>query len=209
MGTKSAVGIARICAVAFGVLYVVAMLMIGMANDTSDKTPDQIMKDFDDNKSVALVGGYLLVIVGLLFLPLAWTAIQRVRPGLSAMTEQLAKWTALLFTAMVAVGGMVLASIAGAVIAGSEDNPPADIIRFIPQIGYGISLVAGALAVAVFLALVSRAGQVSKAVPAWFCWLGYVAAVAMLFGALFLPMVLLPIWAFAAALVLKDTATTT
>jgi hypothetical protein len=158
MGTKSAVGIARICAVAFGVLYVVAMLMIGMANDTSDKTPDQIMKDFDDNKSVALVGGYLLVIVGLLFLPLAWTAIQRVRPGLSAMTEQLAKWTALLFTAMVAVGGMVLASIAGAVIAGSEDNPPADIIRFIPQIGYGISLVAGALAVAVFLALVSRAG---------------------------------------------------
>jgi hypothetical protein len=120
----------------------------------------------------------------------------------------MAKWTALLFTAMVLVGGMVLASIAGAVQLGGEDNPPADIIRFVPQIGYGISLVAGALSVAVFLALVSRAGQLSRAVPAWFFWLGYVAAVAMVFGAIFLPMILLPIWAIAAAIVMKDGVAT-
>lgn len=60
-----------------------------------------------------------------------------------------------------------------------------------------------------FLALVSRAGQASGAVPAWFFGLGYVAAVAMLFGAMFLPMILLPIWAIAAAVVMKDGVVTT
>ena len=201
--------VARICAVGFAVVYVVAMLMIGMANDTMDKTPDQIVKDFDDHKATALVGGYLLVVAGLLFLPVAWTAVQRIRPGLSAMNEQLAKWTALLFTAMVLVGGMVMASVAGAVQFGGEDNPPTDIIRFIPQIGFAVLLVAGALSAGVFLALVSRAGQVSGAVPAWFFGLGYVAAVAMLFGALFLPMILLPIWAIATAVVMKDGVAST
>src|SRR5437588_365692 len=49
-----------------------------------------------------------------------------------------------------------------------------------------------------------KTGAVIGAVPPWFWVLGYVAAVAMLGAVMFLPMVLLPIWAIGAAVVLKD-----
>jgi hypothetical protein len=197
--------IARVSALAFAVLFIVGMMMEGAATDTEDKSADEILKTFDDRKSVAIIGAYVLVLAGLAFLPLAWGAIGRVRSGLSAMAEQVARWTALLFVAMTLVAGVVFASLAGAVELGGEDDPPADLVRFIPQIGYGIVLIAGALSAALFLVVVSRAGQAASAVPTWFWVLGYIAAVAMLAGVIFVPMILLPIWAIASAFVVTST----
>lgn len=119
------------------------------------------------------------------------------------MGEQVARSAALLFVAMLLVAGVIFASLAGAVTFGSEKDPSADLIRFIPQTGFGILLIAGALSVGLFLVVVSRAGQTSGSVPTWFWVLGYVAAVGMLVGVWFVPMILLPIWAIAAAFVLR------
>ena len=190
-------------AVAFAVLFVFGLLTAGGANDTQDKTDDEIVKLFHDNKTITVVGAYALVLAGLAFLPLAWAVARRVGAGLSTLGEQLARGTAVLFVAMVLVAAAAFASLAGGVAFGSLDDPSADLIRFVPQIGFGALLIAGALSVSLFLAIVSRAGQTTGAVPKWFWILGYVAAVAMLAGVMFLPMPTLPIWAIAAAFVLK------
>ena len=192
-------------AIGFAVLFVAGLLLSG--EDNKNKTAEQVVKTFDDNKSWAIVGGYLLVVAGLAFLPLAWTVTKRVSAGLSPMGEQLARWSAVLFVAMVLVSGILFATLAATVSFGAEDNPPADLIRFVPQIGFGMVLLAGAFCASLFLVLVSRAGQRTGAVPQWFWILGYVAAVAMLAGVMFLPMVLLPIWAIGAAVVLRRQAT--
>lgn len=107
-------------------------------------------------------------LAGLAFLPLAWAVTRRVGAGLSALGEQLAHWTAVLFAAMVLVAGIILGSLAAAVIFGAEVDPSAALIRFVPEIGYGAVLLAGALCVSLFLAIVSRAGQTTGAVPKWF-----------------------------------------
>lgn len=69
--------------------------------------------------------------------------------------------------------------------------------------GDPVVLIGGALTVGLFLVVVSRAGQVSGAVPGWFWVLGDVAAVAMLGAVMFLPMLLLPAWAIGAAFALR------
>jgi uncharacterized membrane protein len=188
----------------FAVLFVVGLLMSG--TDTKDKSADEVVSTFRDNKSLNLVAGYLLVLAGLAFLPVAWAVLERVSAGLSPMGGHVARWSAQLFVTMVLVSGMFFASLAAAVSFGGEDDPPADLIRFVPQIGYAILLAAGALCAGLFLALVSRAGQRSATVPQWFWVLGYVATVAMLAGVIFVPMVLLPIWAISAGLMLRRPA---
>ena len=193
-------------AVVFAVLFILGMLLSGMSSDTQDKTVDEILKDFDDNKVAAVIAAYVLVVAALAFLPLAWAMTRKVEASLSAMALQVARWTAVLFAATLMIGGILFAALAGAVEFGGEDAPPVEFIRYIPQIGYGIILIAGALTVAVFLVIVSRAGQTGGALAQWFCILGYVAAVAMLVGVLFIPMLLLPIWAIAAAFQLKGPA---
>ncbi len=85
---------------------------------------------------------------------------------------------------------------------GDGDDPRADLVRFVPQLGLPILLIGGALSAAVFLVVISRAGQRSATIPAWFAILGYAAAVAMLGGVFFVPKILLPIWSIAAAFVL-------
>lgn len=191
-------------AIGFAVLFVAGLFLSG--TDTKGKTAEEVVKTFRDDKSLNIVAGYLLVLAGLAFLPVAWAILERVSAGLSPMGGQLARWSAQLFVAMVLVAGMLFASLAAAVSFGAEEDPPADLIRFVPQIGYAILLAAGALSAGLFLALVSRAGQRSGAVPRWFWILGYIAAVAMLAGVIFLPMVLVPIWAISAGLMLRKPA---
>jgi len=151
-----------------------------------------------------VIGAFLLVLAALAFLPLAWAAIRRISPGLSDLADHVARSTALVFVGLTMVAAGMFSTLAATVKFGSEDDPPAALVRFIPQMGYPVLLIGGALTVGVFLAVVSRAGQLSGAVPTWFWVLGYVAAVAMLGAVMFLPMVLLPIWAIGAAVVLKD-----
>ena len=38
--------------------------------------------------------------------------------------------------------------------------------------------------------------------PRWFAWLGFVCTVVLLFGAIFIPMIALPIWLVAASVIL-------
>jgi len=168
-----------------------------------DKSPEQVIAAFRDGKGLAILSAWLLVLAGLAFVPLAWAATRRVSAGLSTLGEYGARASAQLFVAMVLVAAAVGGTLAVTVVFEPENNPPADLVRFLPLLSDSVIRIGGALAVAVFLTVISRAGQKVSAVPAWFSGLGYVAAVAMLGAVFVLPIALLPIWALAAAYVLR------
>jgi hypothetical protein len=192
-------------AIAFAVLLIAGVLMAGASTDTSNKTDAEVLKLFRDNKTPAILSAFLLTLAALAFLPLAAAAIHRVRDGLSPMAQSVARSTAVLFAATLMISGALFGALAGGVTFGDLDDPSVELIKFIPQIGFPVLLVSGALSVAVFFVIVSRAGQVAAALPTWFSVLGYVAAVAMLAAVFFIPMLLVPIWAIASAFVLKGS----
>ena len=191
-------------AILFAVLFVAGLAMAGGASDTENKTSAEILKTFNDEKGGAVISAYLLVIAGLLFLPVAWAMLRRVGAGLTELAESVARSAAVLFVGVLMVSSIVFASLAGAVVFGGMDDPPPSLIKYVPQMGFGLITIAAALSAGVFLVIVARAGQVSRAVPSWFSNLTYVAAVAMLVAVVFIPVVLLPIWAVGAAIVLRS-----
>ncbi len=203
-GRVSRAWIVPASAILFALTFLIGMMLAGMVADTADKPDAEVLKNFDDNKVAGILAGYLLVVAGLAFLPVAWTMARRVGTGMSALARNVARSCALLFVAMLLAGGIVFASMSAAVDLGGEDAPPAEWLRFIPQIGFGLVLLAGALSLAVFFLVTARAGQLSGAIAKWFWIVTYVAAVAMVFGVLFVPMILLPIWAIASAFQLQD-----
>jgi hypothetical protein len=190
-------------AVLFAVLFVVGLITVGGAPDTENKTAAEIMKTFRDEKGGAVLSAYFLVLAGMFFLPVAWAMVRRVAAGLTELAESLARTAAVLFVGLLFVASTVFASLAGAVVFGGMDDPPVLLVRYIPQIGFGLLLIAGALSAGLFLMIVGRAGQVSGAIPGWFVALTFVAAVAMLGGVAFIPMALLPMWALGAGVVLR------
>jgi hypothetical protein len=190
--------------IGFAVPFVAGTLLSG--SDTQGRAAEEAVESFRDGKSLNIVAGYLLVLAGIAFMPLAWAILERVSGGMTSLGDQVARWTAQLVVAMVLVSGMLFASLAAAVSFGAEEDPPVDLIRYVPQVGLVMLLIAAALCAGLFLVLVSRAGQRAAAVPQWFWILGYVAAVAMVAGVVFVPMVLLPIWAISAGVVLRRPA---
>jgi hypothetical protein len=191
-------------AIAFAVLFLAGERAAEMAGGKlKDKTAEQVVATFHDGKGLAIQSAWLLVLAGLAFVPVAWAATRRVSAGLSALGEYVARTSAQLFVAMVLVAAAVGGTLAVTVVFEPENNPPADLVRFLPLLSDSVIRIGGALAVAVFLTAISRAGQKVSAVPTWFSVLGYVAAVAMLGAVFVFPIVLLPIWALAAAYVLR------
>jgi hypothetical protein len=190
-------------AIAFALLFVAGALTAEAVGSTEGKTADQIVKSFHDSKGLVMVSVWVLMLAGLAFVPLAWGATRRVSAGLSALGEHVARTSSLLFVGLVFVGAAAGGSLAVTGVTDSEKSPPADLIRFFPPFLDPLILIGGGLAAGVFLAVISRAGQRASAVPTWFSVLGYVAAVAMLGGIFAAPIMLLPVWALAAAFVLR------
>jgi hypothetical protein len=190
-------------AVLFAVLFVVGVVSAGGASDTENKTNAEILQTFSDEKAGAVASGYLLVLAGLLFLPVAWGALRRVGSGLTELSENVARSAAILFVGLMMVSGIVFASLAGAVVFGGLDDPPVAFIKYIPQMGFGLLLIAAALPAALFLVIVAIAGQASRTIPRWFARLTYVTAAAMLVAVAFIPMVMLPVWALGASVALR------
>ena len=190
-------------AVLFALLFVVGLVSAGGASDTENKTASEILQTFSDEKAGAVASGYLLVLAGLLFLPVAWGALRQVGVGLTELSESVARAAAILFVGLLMVAGIVFASLAGAVVFAGLDDPPVAFIKFIPQMGFGLLLIAGALSAALFLVIVGIAGHASRTIPRWFSRLTYVSAAAMVVAVAFIPMIMLPIWALGAAVALR------
>jgi uncharacterized membrane protein YkvI len=202
-----------IAGIIFAIAVVVGLFLAG-AIDSSESDAD-ILKDTNDSgtQTFIIIGAYSMAIASAMLLCFA----ARMRSFLGAAEggretlARLAQMGATVCAALIAAGGLVIAAISGAVVFGSSpDVTNADVARFIPQIGFGIVLVGGMFSAIVMILSNSILILRTRALPTWYGWLGVVASVALLAGALFIPAVGLAIWALIGGIVMlgktEDTA---
>jgi hypothetical protein len=190
-------------AFAFAVLFVVGILFVA-------STPEYTVSDgeYQDwfregaNRAGQIVGVVALVLAGLLFIPLVRAVADWVRRSPNPVERTLDLVLASVFTTLVIVGALVTGHGSVAVEIGDTPLPSADVVRSGEQIGYGLVLFAASLVAAWVIARLTLAARRTHGAPTWYVALSAVTTVGLVFGALFVPVVLLPIWAVATGILL-------
>lgn len=196
--------------IASAALLVVALVLIG---DTPDSTDRQQWLDFyenSDNTWMQVIGAYLGIVAAFLFLWFGFALVQRVAPDRAPgdVLTGLARAAAIIFATLLILAMLVQASISAATEIGDTAQPEtADFGIQFEQLAFGILLVAGAMAFAVFIATTSELAREERFWPQWLTWAGFAAAVLLLLGALFFPIVLIPLWMLTVAIVLLTQST--
>jgi hypothetical protein len=185
--------------------FVIGLILVSNSPDNNDTDAQVIAWYADHGHRVSiLIGAYLLAFCGILFLWFVAGLRQRLRAaeGPGGRLANVALGGAVLFVGMLWVGAAALGAIPGAESLG--DSSPlrtADIARFVPSIGFGAILIFGAFGAIALIDATSIVAMRTGILPKWFAWLGFVAAVVLLFAVVFLPMIALPIWLLAASYV--------
>jgi hypothetical protein len=123
--------------------------------------------------------------------------------GSPSVLTHVATGSAIVFVSLLLVGALAIASVPASIAFGDAPLPGADFARQLTQLGMGAILAPGALAAAVFIAATSKVGAAAGILPRTVAVLGYVAAVLLLFGAFFLPLLALPIWTIVVGIALS------
>jgi hypothetical protein len=184
--------------IAFVVLFVVGFLVFPTPTNGKDTAKWARWWADSGHRTGAIIGAYLMVLGLLAFVWFMWGVNERVRNRGGVMIT-----FGTLFVAMALVSALVRAAIAGAKQFGSTPVPAgADLARQFDQVGFGVLLVAGALAAGAFTATASYLARRDGLLPGWLTIAGYVVAVLQLVGALFLPFALFPLWVLVTSIVL-------
>ncbi len=179
--------LAALSGVAFVVLFVTGMAMFDLpGHDDLDQALNSFYADAG-NRTRVIVGAYLLGGAGLLFLWFAYylrgrlQIAEREAGGLSGLGFASAVvFVMLLFSVGATQGPTYAASI------NFYDEPQAELSRIIPHQAYG-ALAYGFLAAALCVATTSLTIRATGVFPRWLAWVGFVAAVLLLPGLLFVP----------------------
>ncbi len=196
--------IAAFSGIAFAVLLVAGSLL------TSGTLPDgdspRVAEFYADgaNRAKLIIGAYLLAVAGLAFLAFLSYLAGRIRsaegdrPRLSVAVFG----AGLVFVAMLFAAAACFASIAADISLGGEAQPPAELSGYLPELGLVFLALFGMFAAAFAIGCTSWATLRAGILPRWTAWPGFVAAVVLLFGVMFLPIVALPVWVVIVSIVL-------
>ncbi len=204
---------AAIAAIAFAVLYVTALFGVMDLPEEGDSDAAVLATYTDTGKRAGLTAGvYLLAGAGLAFIWFLASLRERLRRD--DVGDRLSSiafagglvYTAMLFTAGAAFGVLPLAIGVGEFEAEAVD--PA-LARVLVQLGFTILLIYGLLAAAVMVVAVSLAALRTALLPRWLTLAGFVVAVLLLFGPVYMPQLLVPLWAVAVGLALTRRSVTT
>lgn len=196
--------LAGIGAVLF-VILLVAGVFIGI-NTPDSNAPDAEWVDYvhDNDKLVTtIIGAYLMVIAGvmfLVFLASMFTRLRAAEPDSPLPLIFLLTGTAWSIAQM--TGGLLTAVVAGGIKFGDAVEPSGEIARWMEQIGFGIWLIVGGLSAALMAAVLSFLVLRARLLPAWLAYFGFLAAIAMLAAAFFIPMIVFVLWMLVMGIVL-------
>jgi hypothetical protein len=193
--------------IAFAVLFSVALTallgeLVGAFADSAES-----FRPYFDSSAERLrhaVGAYVLAASGLCFLGFAVAATAQSGDDPDVSTGgQTARLAAGVFAAVVGVAAAAFATVSLSVGFGRITGDPGirDGQELLPQLGYVLLTVPGAVSAAVAIWLVGRVGARTAALPRWVTTSGYVVAAAQLLSFYTLPLLLLPLWVLAASLV--------
>jgi hypothetical protein len=189
--------------IAFVVLFVVGFLVFPTPRDNNDVKWDTWWDD-SGHRVGAIIGAYLMVLGLLAFVWFMWNLCQRFRDG-----GGMAITFGSLFVGIVSVSVLVRASLPGGKQFGDQDLPQQlrDWSMQMDNIGFGLMLVAGALAAGAFAGVVSYLARRDALLPNWLTIAGYVVAVIQLAGGVFFPFVLFILWVLIVSIVLLRSGT--
>jgi hypothetical protein len=189
---------APISGIAFVVVYIVAMF-VAKTPDSSDPA-EKIAAYYPDSKShrvSMIVAAYVLIGAAMLFLWFLSGLRTRLRAaeGSDGTLSTLAFAAGVLFVGLVSVGGLALASVPASMsFAENHVTVGADTIEILMSLGYGAILVGGMLSAAVMIFAISVLTLRTGALPKWSAWVGFLAAIALLFAVIWIPQIALLIW---------------
>ena len=195
-----------IAGVLAAVTFVVGLLFVGDGPDDKDTDAQVLAWCADHGHRVGiLVGAFVLAFCGLFFLWFVAGLRQHLRAaeGPGGRLANVALAGAAVFVGMLWVGAAALAAIPAAREIGSVPRlEVADVARFVGAVGYVSILLFSAFGAIALIDATSIVIMRTGILPKWLGWLGFVAAVVLLFGVVFIPMIALPIWLLAASVVL-------
>lgn len=185
-----------------GIVFVV-LLFVGLSLALSDlPSGDDPVSKFTSfyndkgDRAKVIIGSYLMVLAGVFFL---WF-LASLRVRLLAVEAAPSRLTSIAFGGGVAFVALLMASaaalmsVAADIAFGGEKFVNPDAARYLPELAYPLLLIAGAFAAIALIDAVSILILRTGVLPRWIGWFGFVAAIALLFGFLFLPMVALLLW---------------
>jgi hypothetical protein len=101
------------------------------------------------------------------------------------------------------VAGATFAAVpAEAKLGGGQLATNADIVRFLPSVGFGALLVLGMFPMIFAMLTTAYASMRLGIFPSWFNWLTVVCAIILVFAVEFIPLIALAVWLIAGAIVL-------
>jgi hypothetical protein len=189
---------APISGIAFVALYIFATFA-AKTPDSSDPA-DVIAAYYPDSKSHRvwmIVAAYVLIAAAMLFLWFLSGLRSRLRAaeGDDGTLSTLAFAAGVVFVVLVSIGGLALASVPASMsFAENHVAVGADTIEILMSLGYGAILVGGMLSAAVMIFTISVLTLRTAALPRWSAWVGFLAAIALLFAVIWIPQIALLIW---------------
>ena len=194
-----------VAGILFAVFFVAGMLVISNSPDNTD-SDQAIINWYADSghQKSQLAGAYLLTLAGIagaVFVSvglgprLAAAARNETSRTLAAMVRP----AGIFMATTIAIGGFAIAACSAGVLFDDITVDPGS-ARFLPSVGYGAVLVGGGLAGAFVIAVSSVVALRDRAFASWLAWLGFVCALALLAGVVFLPMIALPLWVLLASI---------
>ncbi len=205
---------ARLYGIGFVVLFTVALTaLLGELFGAFADSAESFTPYFDSSAQRIRhgLGAYLLAASGIAFLAFAVTSTASAGGVLDLASEvRIARLAAAVFAAVVGIAAAALATVSLSVGFGQITGDPGirDGQELLPQLGYVLIVVPGALSAALTIWLIARVGARTAALPRWVTIGGYIAAAALLLSFYTLPLLLLPLWVVAASIGLREPPST-
>lgn len=187
--------IAAISGIIFVVLLIVGLMMASDFPDSSDPDADWLAYYGDDGRLIRnIIGAYMMVAAAIAFVVFFAVFFRNLR--LASGDEVLPTITfitGIMFLTTL-LGASLLAVVAANLKLGDSTTPTADFGRTLPAAGYVLFLIGGGFSAAAMIVSASIIVLRTRVMASWVAYLGFIAAIALLFAAVFIPMIALPIW---------------
>lgn len=192
--------VGAIAGIAFALLFFATLMIVKLpgGDDTNQVYADYFIEEsrFTDHTIVA----YMIAAAGIAFLVLLSSLRDRLlaRDPDENGLHTLALGSGLLFVGALFVAGAAAYAVPASIEIGEEAQFGADIAR-VPWIASIALLLYGMIAASVSIASLSVLMLRTHALPKWLAVFGFVAAFILLFGYVYMPMMILPVWTIAAS----------
>ncbi|HZP25959.1 MAG TPA: hypothetical protein VFB90_02830 [Dehalococcoidia bacterium] len=189
--------IGAISGILFAILFVVGTMLAADQPDSGDPDADWLSYFNDDGRLLRnLIGGYLWVVSALLFIVFLVVLVRHLRQVSRGddVPAGIVLVSGGVFVTMLLVGAFAVVAVPAGIKFGDTPVPSPDFGRMLPQIGFGALLVGGGFSALLLIATTSWVILRTHMLATWIAVLGFVAAIILIFGALFIPMIALPIW---------------